>query len=148
MVNEAEVSLKLPSASVTRKTTSKPVAVSVDVCVHVKLPTAVQLSVACAPPLSSNHAVSCAALEPLHSYSSSEASSVNTGATLSSTVMVTFWVALLLHWSVAVKTTTLSPRSLQSNDVLASDKVTVPQLSEVPLSSDAAVMLPFPSASN
>ena len=122
-------------------------AVSVEEYVQFKLPAAVQLSVASAPPLSFNHAVRDAGLVGPHSTVTFAATTVITGTLLSSTVMDTFCDVVFPHSSVAENTTTFSPMSEQSKSVVAKEIATVPQLSEVPLSSEAAVMLPLPAAS-
>ena len=69
------------------------------------------------------------------------------GRMLSSTVTVAVQEAAFPEPSVAVKVTVLAPTSAQVKAVMSSARVKV-QLSVVPLSISAVVMLAFPVASN
>ena len=70
-----------------------------------------------------------------------------TGSTWSRTKTFAVAVLSLPHSSVTVKVTVLLPTSLQSNDVMSSDKVTSPHVSEEPLSMSAVVIEAAPLAS-
>jgi hypothetical protein len=69
------------------------------------------------------------------------------GATLSITVTVAVQVAVFPFTSVTVKVTVLAPKSEQSNEEGETDNEAIPQLSELPLFTCAAVTLAFPDAS-
>jgi len=70
------------------------------------------------------------------------------GLILSSTVTVDVQVAVFPAPSVTVSTTVFVPRFVQLKVVLSRLKTGIPQLSELPLSMSAVVMVAFPAASN
>ena len=70
------------------------------------------------------------------------------GAVPSSTVTVALQVAVLPLWSVTVSVTVLAPRCVQSKAVCDAARVATEQLSELPLSMSAAVMVALPKASS
>jgi hypothetical protein len=73
---------------------------------------------------------------------------VATGAVLSCTVTVALQVALFPLLSVTVKVTVLNPTFEQLNVEGLTVILAIPQASEDPLSTFAAVIVPFPLASN
>ena len=83
---------------------------------------------------------------PASTFTVTAAGAVMVGSMLSTTVTVAVALCVLFDPSVAVKVTVLAPRSSQSNEVISSAKVSE-QLSLLPLSMSAVVMLAAPEAS-
>ena len=76
------------------------------------------------------------------------AAQLATGETLSSTVTIVVQVELFPFTSVTVRVTVFGPTSAQVKSVISIDVLAIAQLSVLPLSMSATVMLASPLASN
>ena len=133
MVKVAEVELVLPAASVAVKmtcTAPAPPQVLAMVVKSLDQLTPLQLSVAAAPPLLFNQAISSAVLpDPSHSTVSSAAGVPMVGLSLSSTTTSNVALVVLPWMSVAVYVTVVDPRLNVLPEAMSEVRVATAQLS-------------------